>query len=108
MRVNLATIVVGAVLVIAPAQDGSGQDEHGVPLSHVAPRELPPIANRPMSDGPMHFVDAKAGRDSNPGTVDQPWSTINHALNQLQAGDTLYVRAGSYFEKKHIREQHGT
>ena len=92
------TVVLGAVLAVAHPQAGDRQGEHGAPLSHPPLRELPSIADRPMSDGPAYYVDAKSGRDSNPGSEDRPWSTINHSLNQLQAGDTLYLRAGSYFE----------
>ncbi|MGD9496879.1 MAG: DUF1565 domain-containing protein [Armatimonadota bacterium] len=51
-----------------------------------------------MADGPAHFVDARRGNDRAPGTQQRPWRTINHALEQLQPGDTLYLRSGTYFE----------
>ena len=34
--------------------------------------------------------------DSNPGTLAQPWKTIVHAAKAARAGDTVYVRAGTY------------
>lgn len=37
-----------------------------------------------------------AGDDSNPGTLAQPWATLQHAAEQLAPGDVLEVRAGRY------------
>ncbi|HHG84664.1 MAG TPA: DUF5123 domain-containing protein, partial [Bacteroidetes bacterium] len=40
------------------------------------------------------------GNDTNPGnSVSQAWATIQHGLSQLNPGDTLNLRAGSYLEK---------
>lgn len=36
------------------------------------------------------------GADANPGTLAQPWRTIQKAANTLSPGDTVYVRAGVY------------
>jgi hypothetical protein len=36
--------------------------------------------------------------DSYPGTIDQPWCTIGKANSELEAGDTVYVREGIYYE----------
>lgn len=36
------------------------------------------------------------GDDANPGTLGQPWATLQHAADQLAAGDVLEVRAGNY------------
>ena len=36
------------------------------------------------------------GNDGNPGTLAQPWKTIQKAVNTVRAGDTIYVRAGEY------------
>ncbi len=50
--------------------------------------------------GETYYV-SPSGLDSNPGTVDQPWQTFNHAFSpapgKLVAGDTLYLRAGTYY-----------
>jgi hypothetical protein len=45
-----------------------------------------------------YFVDANNGSDSNPGTLRAPWKKIAKANNTLKAGDTVYIRAGSYAE----------
>jgi hypothetical protein len=42
------------------------------------------------------FFVAPDGDDANPGTFNEPWRTLNHALPRLQAGDILYIRGGSY------------
>jgi hypothetical protein len=41
--------------------------------------------------------------DTNPGTADQPWKTIGRCLRELQPGDTLYVRKGTYRESVVLR-----
>lgn len=66
--------------------------------SHPPLRPLPqPNAGRPMGDGPARFVSPQ-GDDANDGSREKPWRTINHALRQLNPGDTLNLRGGTYFE----------
>jgi alpha-L-arabinofuranosidase len=45
------------------------------------------------------FSVATVGDDSNPGTTNQPFKTIQKAATVMQPGDTCYVRAGTYREK---------
>ena len=45
------------------------------------------------------YYVAPNGDDSNPGTIDRPWRTIRKAANTLVAGDTVYLRAGTYSEQ---------
>jgi hypothetical protein len=42
-----------------------------------------------------YFVDP-AGDDDNPGTFAAPWLTLQHAANEVQAGDRVTVRPGAY------------
>jgi len=42
---------------------------------------------------------ATTGSDSNPGTEKQPWRTVAHAVSNMVAGDTTYVRGGIYKEE---------
>lgn len=44
-----------------------------------------------------YFVST-AGNDSNPGTRQAPWLTIQHAANSVSAGATVYVFEGVYHE----------
>jgi hypothetical protein len=53
---------------------------------------------RPKADGPARFVDPAQGDDAADGSEGRPWRTINHALPELNAGDTLYLRGGPYYE----------
>ncbi len=66
--------------------------------SHPPTRPLPTPSDRPMADGPARFVDAQNGRDDVDGSLESPWRTVQHAVDQLEPGDTLYLRGGVYYE----------
>ncbi|MCK5643888.1 MAG: hypothetical protein KAJ19_24035, partial [Gammaproteobacteria bacterium] len=56
-------------------------------------------------------VDSIGGAcsDSNLGTsITQPWCTIQYAANIMVAGDTVYIREGSYYETDIILANSGT
>ncbi len=58
------------------------------------------IASPPVVTGNSFYV-ATTGNDSNLGTIDSPWKTISHAASSgsgVHAGDTVFVRGGSYKE----------
>jgi hypothetical protein len=46
------------------------------------------------------FYVAPTGNNSNPGTISQPWKTIEYAANttQVKPGDTVFIRGGVYNE----------
>ncbi len=46
----------------------------------------------------VYYVDP-GGIDTNPGTESQPWRTIQKAADTMVAGDTVYVKAGTYSER---------
>ncbi len=48
------------------------------------------------------YVDARTGKDTNAGTKDAPWQTIQKAADSLSPGDTVLVAAGSYPERIHV------
>jgi hypothetical protein len=52
----------------------------------------------PAGSGISYFV-ATNGSDANAGTLNDPWRTIEKGLESLSAGDTLYVRGGTYLER---------
>jgi hypothetical protein len=46
----------------------------------------------------IYYV-AVGGNDSGPGTETRPWRTIQKAADTLTAGDTVYIRTGTYPEQ---------
>jgi len=82
----IATIFVAASL-IGPQQTSADRER----LSQVS-----------ATKAESFYVSASTGDDSNPGTLAQPWRTINRAVNRssgVPAGSVVYVAAGSYSEK---------
>jgi hypothetical protein len=58
----------------------------------------------PLDRASRHwFVDAARGSDQGTGARDSPWQTVRNALKQLQPGDTLCLRGGTYYERLAIR-----
>lgn len=51
------------------------------------------------------YVDIKVGSDINPGTINNPWKNLDFAINQLNQGDTLFIRSGNYTEFGQIQFQ---
>jgi hypothetical protein len=47
------------------------------------------------ANGSTYYVSI-SGYDFNDGSIEKPWGTLSHAFSQLKAGDTLYVRSGTY------------
>jgi parallel beta-helix repeat protein len=45
------------------------------------------------------YYVAKNGDNSNPGTEAQPWLTISRAASMAIAGDTIFIKRGTYNEK---------
>jgi parallel beta-helix repeat protein len=54
------------------------------------------------------YYAATTGSDSNTGTLDSPFRTISKGISRLSAGDTVYIRAGSYGETINIPIPSGT
>lgn len=66
--------------------------------SHGPTRPLPAANERPRGEGPAKFVHGSKGNDAAAGTEAAPWKTLQHAVKQLQPGDTLYLFADRYYE----------
>lgn len=45
--------------------------------------------------GNVYYIST-SGRDSNDGSIDSPWATLDHAIEVTQAGDTIMMRGGEY------------
>lgn len=52
----------------------------------------------PAPSGAVHWVDAAAGSDANPGSASQPFATIQAGAEAAQPGDVVRVRPGVYRE----------
>ncbi|HUU91561.1 MAG TPA: right-handed parallel beta-helix repeat-containing protein [Phycisphaerae bacterium] len=56
------------------------------------------LAFQPLSACAAEYYAAPDGADSNPGTLARPFKTIQKAAGIMVAGDTCYLRAGTYRE----------
>jgi hypothetical protein len=56
----------------------------------------------PISAGQAFYIST-TGSDSNPGSLDEPWGTVQKALNTLQPGQVAYVRGGTYSQNLVLR-----
>lgn len=56
--------------------------------------------------GTTYYVDQNhpSAGDDNPGTLDLPWATLGKAAASAAAGDTVYIRSGSYAQQLHITQ----
>ncbi|MBN1676024.1 MAG: right-handed parallel beta-helix repeat-containing protein [Kiritimatiellae bacterium] len=45
------------------------------------------------------YTVAADGDDGNPGTESEPWASVRKAANTAEAGDTVQVKAGTYYER---------
>lgn len=95
--------VICVVAVMLAFSVGRGEVSAQGARSHPPLRKAPPPATRPMGQGPAFFVDAQNGSDAGKGTKDSPWKTLRHAVDQAKAGDTVYLRGGTYYENVTIR-----
>jgi len=53
----------------------------------------------------MYVVDmtAPGAADTNPGTEEEPFKTVQHAADAAKPGDTVYVMAGKYDERVKVK-----
>jgi|CXWL01.1.fsa_nt_gi hypothetical protein len=54
------------------------------------------------------YYVATTGNDANSGASAAPWKTVAKAVNTMVAGDTTYVRGGTYNEKLILFKKSGT
>lgn len=53
----------------------------------------------PFVINPKIYYVSLSGSDSNPGTINAPWRTIQKAADTLVAGETVKILPGIYYEK---------
>ena len=49
-----------------------------------------------LSLSATNYFVATNGSDSNSGTIDKPFATLGKAQSKVMAGDTVYIRQGTY------------
>jgi Right handed beta helix region len=54
------------------------------------------------------YYVSTSGNDANAGTFSAPWRTLQKAATSIGAGDTCYIRGGSYIERVTISNRHGS
>lgn len=64
-----------------------------------APAAAPTRAAAARVGAATTYYVAVDGDNNNPGTLTQPWQTIQYAADQVIAGDTVWVRGGVYNER---------
>ncbi len=64
-------------------------------------RLLLPAASGAAAAGATYYVSAR-GSDRNPGSMAQPWRTVQHAADTLEAGDNCVVLQGDYDERVYV------
>ena len=55
-----------------------------------------------------YYVDVAKGDDINPGTQEAPFKTIQHAVDLLASGETVYIKGGTYNEGISISNKKGS
>lgn len=73
------------------------------PHTLLSMRPLPKARNGELTTGPAYFVQPDTGNDEHDGSLAKPWKTLRYALRRLKPGDTLYLRAGIYYEMASLR-----
>lgn len=66
------------------------------PLPQPTFTPLPPTA-LPTPTGNIYYVSPD-GNDNHAGSLEQPWRTVQHAVDHLAPGDVAYLRSGTYHE----------
>lgn len=70
--------------------------------SHPPQRPLPKASKGAPLNEPAYFVDPTNGADTNDGSQANPWKTMQHGVQQLKPGMTLYLREGVYHEQVYL------
>jgi len=91
-----AVLVAVACGGCAPGASGDNGSVSPPDNENVSPPDNGNVS--PPDEGTAYYV-APDGSDSNPGTQDEPWQTIQKAADTLVAGETVYIRAGTYAER---------
>jgi Right handed beta helix region len=93
-RVGVGTCIAVTIAVLCGACGGGGQGGGGHGGGGGGQG-----GGRGGGGGGRVFYVAPGGSDSNPGTLTQPWRSLEKAMSTLLPGQTAYLRAGVYQEQ---------
>ncbi|MGH2920759.1 MAG: right-handed parallel beta-helix repeat-containing protein [Gaiellaceae bacterium] len=100
LRIGGAAVLLALAALASACGGQSGSGQSSGPAAGSAASRLPlPL---PPSRGRAYYV-SPGGRDSNPGTLAQPWQTIQKAADTLRPGERAFVRRGVYRENVQLR-----
>ena len=85
-------ILLSALAIILVASTACSSNNE---IKEPTPTSTPTSIASPIPD--IYYVSPN-GSDSNPGTASMPWRTIQKAANTLVAGESVYIRQGTYYE----------
>lgn len=104
MRRELLGAVIGATILGCLFRNGVLLEaaEESQPASHVRLRSKHAPNDRPLPQEGLLFVDATRGDDAGEGTLASPWRTIAKAIEHIRPGQTIVLRAGTYYEQVRI------
>ena len=91
-------LYTGAMNVTSDTTINAEAFKSGYNPSSVASASFTLAAIAQSTTGNAYYV-ATNGSDSDSGTIKQPFRTIRQGIASLAAGDTLYIRSGTYNER---------
>jgi len=86
-------------MVSRPVSTGmllQSQQPQSQSLSGTTTIYLPVITTSAAAPAVQGYYVSTTGSDSNPGTLNSPWRTIQHAVGAAPNNTTIYIRAGDY------------
>jgi len=113
LRIILVVLITLALACNFPGLGGDQPEpESPAPTAESIPSQPPQptifpegpqatIAPPPGSIGDVYYV-SPSGDDSNPGSLSQPWRSIQKAADTLTSGETVYIREGAYNEQVRV------
>jgi hypothetical protein len=98
----LLALFLIVLMVLPPFQKGVRDLAQG--LIGESANSLGPLAGEAAPEGTEYYVaqNHPGASDSNSGSQDAPWLTIQHAADVLRAGETVFVAAGTYEERVRV------
>lgn len=101
----LILIVFGILFVFLSAKDIKILP---APLNHLTPTAFNiPATPTIQYVRPIDYFVSREGDNANDGSLNRPWKNIQFAVDHVLPGDTIHIRAGTYYEVVRI-SQSGT